>query len=447
MTIVTMSPALLGFAMVGVFTALVMTRRLAAVPALIIVPIVFSVLAGTGARTGAMMLAGVVEVAPTAVMLIFAILYFGLMIDAGLFQPVVSRIVRWVGDDPARATVGHAALASVVGLDGDGTTTALVGASSMLPVYRRLRMNVLIFAVVGSLTFIIMNMSPWGGPAARVAAALRVNPVDLFVPMLPVAATGLGFVFFLAWRFGRAERRRLATLSSTADPASPVVTSDAAVLAAAFHADPGAARPRLLPINLALTLMLMTAVIARAAPLPILFMGGVALALMINYPRLADQRARMVAHSGNSLSVGLMVLAAGAFTGVMAGTGMVDGMAAALLGVLPPAVGPYLGTITALVSIPANFLLSSDAFYFGVLPVIAEAASHYGISAEEIGRASLLGQPVHSLSPLVAAVYLKCALIGIELAELQRYAWKYSLGLCFVLIGAALLFGVIPLAA
>lgn len=191
----------------------------------------------------------------------------------------------------------------------------------------------------------------------------------------------------------------------------------------------------------------MVMVVGRFAPLPVLFMGGLAAALIVNYPKLADQRARLTAHSGNALSVGVMVLAARAFTGVMAGTGMIDGMAKSIIEVLPPAVGPYLAVITALISIPMNFFLSSDAFYFGVVPVLAETAGHYGISPEEIGRASLLGQPVHSLSPLVAAVYLKCALLGIELGDLQRFAWKYALMLCFVLIAAALVFGVIPLAA
>jgi CitMHS family citrate-Mg2+:H+ or citrate-Ca2+:H+ symporter len=440
-----MSPALLGFAMVGLFMLLVMSRRMTAVPALVFVPLLFSILAGTGAQTGTMMMAGVTQVATTAVMLIFAILYFGIMIDAGLFQPLVNRILAWVGNDPARATVGHATLASAVGLDGDGTTTALVGVSSMLPVYRRLGIDVMIFAVIGSLSFIIMNMSPWGGPAARVAASLHVDPSALFLPMLPVAAAGLAFVFLLAVWFGRRERARLgaAPLDAAAADESP----DARRIAEIFQADPDALRPRLIWFNLVLTLCLMALVVVRFAPLPILFMSGLSAALIVNYPKLADQRARLTAHSGNALSVGVMVLAAGSFTGVMAGTGMIDAMAKSILAILPPAVGPYLGVITALLSIPMNFFLSSDAFYFGVVPVLAETASHYGISAEEIGRASLLGQPMHSLSPLVAAVYLKCALLGIELGDLQRFAWKYALCLCAVLIGAALLFGVIPLAA
>ena len=441
-----MSPAILGFSMVTVFMILVMTRRMAAVPALIFVPLIFSILAGHGPDTGRMMMEGVTQVSTTAVMLIFAILYFGTMIDAGLFQPLVNRIVTWVGNDPVRATVGHATLASAVGLDGDGTTTSLVSVSSMLPVYKRLGIDVMVFAVVGSLTFIIMNLSPWGGPAARVAASLHIDPSALFVPMLPVAATGLAFVFLLAWWFGRRERTRIGHVGP-ATTASLDDQIDAARIAEIFQADPAALRPHLVWFNLTLTLALMATIVARLAPLPVLFMGGLAAALIVNYPKLADQRARLTAHSGNALSVGVMVLAAGAFTGVMAGTGMIEGMAKSILAVLPPAVGPYLAVITAFISIPMNFFLSSDAFYFGVVPVLAETAGHYGISPEEIGRASLLGQPVHSLSPLVAAVYLNCALLGLELGDLQRFAWKYALMLCFVLIGAALLFGVIPLAA
>ena len=171
------------------------------------------------------------------------------------------------------------------------------------------------------------------------------------------------------------------------------------------------------------------------------------LALVINYPRLADQRARLMAHSGSVLSVAIMVLAAGAFTGVLAGAGMIDAMAASVVAVLPPELGPHLAAITALISLPMTFFLSNDAFYFGILPVIAEAGRAYGISPEEIGRASLLGQPVHGLSPLVAAVYLKCAILNVELADLQRFALKYAIGVSLVVVAAALSIGAVPLSA
>lgn len=432
--------AAVGFLMIGVFTTLIMTRRVTAIVALILVPMAFALALGAGPRVGGMMLAGVRETAPTAVLLLFAILYFGLMIDAGLFEPLVRRIVRWAGDDPVRVTLGHAALASAVALDGDGTTTFLVTVSALLPVYRRLGMNPLVFAVIGGGCITIMNMSPWGGPAARAATALKIEPSELFLPLLPTMLIGLAFTFALAWWLGRMERRRLGSepLPTAAAPDDPS--------GAVFDTDPAARRPRLTLFNLVLTVVLMTAVVLHLAPLPALFMTGCAVALLVNYPSLADQRARMLAHAPSVLSVAILVLAAGSFTGVLSATGMVQAMSASVVAVTPPALGPAFAPVTALLSAPLTFFLSNDAFYFGVLPVLAEAARSYGVTSAEMGRAALLGQPVHGLSPLVAAVYLQCALLNVELSEVQKFSLKYAAATCGVLIAAALLTGAIPLA-
>lgn len=436
--------ALAGFAMIVLFMALIMAKRTTAIVGLVLIPIVFAVLLGEGANAGDMMLKGVQQVAPTAALLIFAIFYFAIMIDAGLFQPLVRIIVRWVGDSPLRATLGLTALASLVALDGDGTTTVLVCVSAMLPVFRRLNMNPLIFATLGSLCSSLLNMSPWGGPAARVAAVLKVDPADLFVPILPAIGAGLLGTFALAWMFGVREQARLAKIHEAPSAEDGQELEDGA-LTAAFQSDPAALRPKLIWFNIALTTALMVALVMHLAPLHALFMGATALALLVNYPRPTDQRERLLAHAGNVLSVAIMVLAAGAFTGVLAGTGMIDAMASAVVATLPRQWGPYLAVVTALLSMPLSFFLSNDAYYFGVLPVIAEAAGHYGISPAEIGRAALLGQTVHGLSPLVAALYLKCVLVNVEIADLQRFALKYAIGIALVVIVAALLSGAIPL--
>ncbi|WP_374469488.1 CitMHS family transporter [Phenylobacterium sp.] len=431
-----MTLALSGFALVLTFMALIMTRRLSAITALMIVPVLFAVAIGAGAGIGDHVMEGVRQVAPTAVMLVFALLYFGLMIDVGLFDPLVDRIVRWVGDDPLRVTVGHAALASVVGLDGDGTTTLLVCASAMLPIYRRLGMNVLIFGLIGGLCSALMNLTPWGGPPARAVAALKVEMAEVFLPLIPVIGGGLAVTFAIAVFFGLRERRRLRDA-----PAAGAVDAEAVVQTAlaGFERDPAAVRPRLFPFNLALTLALMTAVVFHVAPLAVLFMGAFAVALLVNYPRLDDQRARLTTHAGSVVTLAVMVFAAGAFTGVLSGTGMIDAMAAGIVQVLPPWLGPHMAVITALLAMPMTFFLSNDAWYFGVVPVLAEAAKAYGIAPAQIARASLMGQPVHGLSPMVAPLYLKCALLGVELVDLQRFAlrWTVLLSLAAILVGLA----------
>ena len=201
---------LLGFGMVATFMALIMTRRLSPLVALTLVPIVFALLTGFGGQElGKMMLEGIIKLAPTGVMLMFAILYFGLMIDAGLFDPVVRQILKLVGNDPLKIVLGSAILAAFVSLDGDGSTTYMICIASMLPLYKRLGMNPLKLTCVTILASGVMNLTPWGGPLARAASALHIDPVEVFVPMIPAMTIGVLGVFAIALWLGTVERRRL----------------------------------------------------------------------------------------------------------------------------------------------------------------------------------------------------------------------------------------------
>ena len=434
--------ALSGFAMVISFMVLIMSKRLSAVTALALVPLAFALIVGAGPNVGDHIMAGMVQVAPTVVMLMFAILYFGIMIDVGLFDPLVERIVRWVKSDPLKVTLGHMALATLVGLDGDGTTTILVTTSAMLPIYRRLGMNPMIFALIGSMAGTLTNLVPWGGPSSRVAAALNVNLIDLFVPLIPAMLVGLTTAFCIAWYFGVRERRRLGRDAVEITNQNELVEN----ALQKFERDPEARRPRLIWVNFLLTAAMMTSIIIHIAPPQVIFMLAFVLALVINYPKLNDQRMRIISHAPNVITMATMVLAAGAFTGVLSGTGMVDAMARGVIAVVPEPLGPYMAVVTALLSIPMTFFLSNDAFYFGILPILSEAGGVYGISPEEMGRASLLGQPVHGLSPLVASLYLKCAIIGIDVADYQKFAMRWMIVLSLVVIAAAIASFAIPFA-
>lgn len=432
-------PAFLGLVMVVTFMTLIMTKRMSAIAALLIVPILFGLIAGAGAGLGDMIVKGVLQVAPTALMLAFAVLYFAIMMDAGLFDPLVRKVLATVGEDPVRISIGTAALATLVSIDGDGTTTALIVITAMLPVYRRVGMNPLILATLLGLSNSLMNFVPWGGPSARAASAAHVDLMDVFLPLLPAMIAGIGGVFLLAWLFGRSERRRLASHDA------PDAGSEVPVPAIELD-DAGIRRPQLFWVNLALTAGLIGGMILGLAPLPVLMMGAFALAVTINYPRLKDQRTRIAAHADNVVNVVVLIFAAGAFTGILNGAGMADAMATAALSIVPPAIGPYLAPITALASMPLTFVMSNDAYYFGVVPVIAATAANFGIAPEEIARASLIGQPVHALSPLLAPIYLACGLLGVDVADAQRFALKWAVLVCLLVLVVAIFTGAVPLA-
>lgn len=423
--------------------ALIMTRRLSPLVALILIPILFALVGGFGGDgIGKMMLEGVKTLAPTGVMLMFAILYFGIMIDAGLFDPVVGRILLAVKGDPLKVVMGTAALALFVSLDGDGSTTYMITVAAMLPLYKRLGMNALNLTCVTILAGGVMNMTPWGGPLARAASALHVDPSDIFVPMLPAMAAGVIGVVALSWLLGMQERRRLGVIELSAPPLGEIV-----VPSDLDKETVDITRPKLLWVNAALTLALMVALIIGVLPLSVLFMIAFAIALIINYPKVTEQRERIASHAANVIAVVSLIFAAGIFTGILSGTGMVDAMSKSLLAVVPDAAGPYLASITAIASMPFTFFISNDAFYFGVLPIVSEAATAFGITPVEMARASMIGQPVHLLSPLVPSTYLLVGLAGVEFGDHQRYTLKWAVLICLLMMVVAMLCSVFPLAA
>lgn len=434
---------LLAYGMVIVFMTLIMTKRMAPLTALILVPLAFGVLAGYTGSLGTMMLDGVSKLAPTGIMLTFAILFFAIMIDAGLFEPFVQVIVRRVHGDPVKVVVGTALLALLVSLDGDGSTTYMITTAAMLPLYRTLGIRPLALACVTMMAGGVMNVIPWGGPTARAASALGIDSSEIFRPMIPAMLACSAFVLYAAYRLGAYERVRLAAEPTPVVP--DAVALDDTPADPDFRTDDPHRRPGRFAINALLTLSLMAALVAGVMPLPILFMIGFAVALMINHPSVGEQKTFLARHAGNVLAVSGLIFAAGIFTGILTGTRMVDAMAASVIAVIPSSLGPYLAIVTGIVSIPFTFFISNDAFYYGVLPILTKAAQAYGISAAEMGRASVIGQPVHLLSPLVPSTYLLVGLAGVEFGDHQRFTIKWSLLTSLLMLAVGVATRVIPL--
>ncbi|WP_405954540.1 CitMHS family transporter [Streptomyces phaeochromogenes] len=482
---------ILGFTMIATFLVLIMMKKMSPIAALVLIPALFCVFVGKGAHLGDYVIEGVGTLAPTAAMLMFAIVYFGVMIDVGLFDPIVRGILKFCKADPLRIVVGTALLAAIVSLDGDGSTTFMITVSAMYPLYKRLKMSLVVMTGVAATANGVMNTLPWGGPTARAATALKLDAGDIFVPMIPALAVGLVAVIALSYVLGLRERKRLGVLSlnEVLDEEKQLVdepeTETVLVGAGAAAGGPGdgkvrmtkttggagsgtdasdgddeeeeeddvrlqgldpnrpTLRPKLYWFNALLTATLLAAMIMELLPIPVLFVLAAALALTVNFPHIPDQKARLAAHADNVLNVSGMVFAAAVFTGVLQGTGMVDSMAKWLVDGIPDGMGPHMALVTGVLSLPLTYFMSNDGFYFGVLPVLAEAGAAHGVSPLEIARASLVGQPLHMSSPLVPAVYVLVGMAKVEFGDHTKFVVKWAALTSLVVLGAGILFGII----
>lgn len=426
-----------GLLMIVLFAVAISKRWLAPFVGLSIVPLIFAVIycVATGqspltafewAFAGAFGGELTGGTATSAIMILFACTYFTFMMKVGLFDPLIIAIIKLVKGDPLKVMVAATCVAGAVSLDGDGASTVLITTAAFVPLFKQLNMRVGYLAVLIALPTSVFNMMPWGGSFARCISALGLEVPELLAPLVPglvvVMIYAIGVGFFL----GRKERERLGYDPKAAAHVS--VEEIEKMCDIVRNNDPEFKRPHLAWFNLIVTLGIMVLLVQGLANSAVLFMAGLGITLVVNLGfNFKIQKNLLDDCLVEGVSVCAMIVASGFLMGILLYSGMGDAIAAVLASIVPAGAARFIPYIIAILGIPLLIFTGPDVFYFGLVPVLAQLAAAYGISATTIGVAAMVSLSTFYCSPLIAWIFLLCSRCEIEFADYQKLLIKFAL--------------------
>ncbi|NCB96088.1 MAG: TRAP transporter large permease subunit [Negativicutes bacterium] len=414
----------MGILMIATIVWALIQSKTNPVPIFVIVPIIAAVIVGFGPQDiFEFIKVGVSKTWSTAVLFIFSIVFFSLMGDVGLFDPMVNWLAKKAGNNIMAVTIATSLIAVIAHMDGALASTLLITIPAMLPVYKKLHIRPVTLLVIIGAAMSIMNLVPWGGPVARTGVVLNADVNALWQELIPLQGIGLVILVVFAGYMGMVEKRRGAGLNPTGEAALLDSTIDEGDNIGPSQADfDEMKRPKLIWVNLIITLGVIGLLCFTKIPLYGAFMLGLALALIINFPGAKAQSKAIKMHADTALTMPMILLASGVFLGVLSGTKMMESMATLLIGLVPEAIGGHLQTVFGILGVPIGMLLGTDSYFFGLLPLAISVGENFGVDGHNMAMAMLISKNYGVLvTPHAATTFLACGLAGVEIKDMLKF--------------------------
>ena len=429
---------LAGFALMILIVALLLWGKSTPAVVFILLPIIVGFAVGfTAEEMSGYIASGVSGVATTAILFIFAVLFFGVMNDAGVFDMIVGKVLKLVGNNITLLMFATVLIAFIGHLDGSGATTLLICIPPLLPIYKKMNVRPINLLCITTLTMGVMNIVPWGGPCGRTAAALEVGTSEIWRYCIPAQVVGIVLILGLCVLLSRNEKKRGAGYNPAAEAETVSVETVAEVNE--LH------RPKLFWFNIALIVAVVLMLTMTKVATHITFMIALAIGLTVNYPSQKMQMERVKAHATDALTMAFTALASGVLIGIMGKSPMLDAMTQMVLSAMPESMAPHLHVLFAAVNSPLSMFIHGDALTYGILPIVNQIVSVYGIPAAAVGAAFLITfGPAIYIMPMTAATYMGLGLTNVELKDHIAFSYKWAFVLASAMLAFVLVTGIIP---
>ena len=401
-------------------------------------------------QVGKLIKSGFSSTSPTAALFVFSVLYFGIMTDAGMFDVIIDKLMKLVGDNVIGVSVMTAVIALIGHLDGGGASTFCIVVPAMLPVYKKMHMRPTSMLTVSVLAMGVLNLMPWAGPTMRAATVLGVEAASLWSTLIPIQIFGIALVFVVAVIFGLKEKARGAGLHGKLHEIEGEVVLDDAQEKEKNEL----ARPKLFIFNIILTIAVIALLIYDIFPSYVPFMFGVAIAILVNYPGAKMQKKIINSHAGPALMMCSTLMGAAVLMGILVKSvtvgdvevaSVITCMSDLISAILPAFLGRHLPLVIGILSVPLALAFDTDSYFYGMLPVMIGIGEGFGVAAMPIAVAMVVCRNCATfISPMVPATLLGVGLADVDIKDHIKNSFLWVWGFSILCMIFAIILGIMP---
>ncbi|WP_297719017.1 SLC13 family permease [Intestinimonas sp.] len=443
--------AAIGFIMVIVMVALIIWGKVALPPVLILLStatvIVLSLVGALPDVVGPLQIlnalkgyigTGANSVLNTVVLFTFAIVYFNILSDAGMFDMIVGAVMRRMGNSVTAILLMTVFLTAISHLDGSGATTWLITAPTMLPLYKKMRVSPVVLLGLIALWSGVENMLPWTSALARVSASTGVDPYELWNQLLPLQIVGFVILLIACFVLGKILKKKGCGMTDEEFNAikSGMGKQEDAVLKVS---------KTVLYIDMAMTVVMVILMLMGWMNTNVAFMIFLSFALLLNCRGSKEMTAQIKKHGANALNMVMILFSIGMLVGVMKDTGMMNAMTETLVGLVPESMGGHLSFIIGLLAVPLSMVVGSDSLYMIMAPIFGSMVETFGGTMMSAAAATTIGACIAvNLCMVAPTPYLALGLCGVEMKENLKYMFIPTWILSIVMVIAAGITGAVP---
>jgi len=379
---------------------------------------------------------GIGKIGGILFLMAFAVLYFGILHDAGVFKLLVRAIVKKLGNNIFSVLLITFILSIGTQLDGSGSTTAICTIPVMKPIYDKMKIRreaLMLFFTMGSGTMLIL---PWAPGINECMGYIGGDVHEAFhyaIPLIVVMAVVSIIMIFI---YSALEKKHGAGMTDEEFKAMKAALDEDTKIE---NFNKG-----LITFDIIFTLVLLVLMLGGWVGSNICFSIGLIVMIVANYKTSKD-RADYIARSGRTVAnMSITILGLAVFLGVADMTGCFNELIALLLGGLSDSALIHVPLICCIFSTLLQIFVGSPSFAV-LIPAVIALTEPLGVNPVAFMTAFFASQ-VFSIN---LCLFTPTPFLALNLADVQvKDQLKYSVIPCcaasVVIAIASAAFGLIP---